>query len=112
MYDHLVEVSPWLLAWMPLCGLVLAAVALRVLARTDSPATTDAYLQAFHDPMGHPMRAREFQERCSGDRDARLRRRDGSRRTVIYLGATVGDQVPVVEPPADPPPEAESGDSP
>src|SRR5262245_24601461 len=58
MYDRLVELSPWLLAWMPLCGLVLAAVALRFVGRTDSPATTDDYLQAFHDPMGHPMQPR------------------------------------------------------
>src|SRR5207249_132638 len=47
IYDNLTDLSPWVLAWMPLCGLVLAAVALRWIARGASPDTTDAYLQAF-----------------------------------------------------------------
>ena len=49
IFDHLLELSPWLLAFMPLCGLVLAWLSLRFVARNESPATADAYLQVFHD---------------------------------------------------------------
>lgn len=38
------------LAFMPLVGLVLAAVILRYPGRRSSPALTDEWLQAFHDP--------------------------------------------------------------
>jgi CIC family chloride channel protein len=57
--DHIMQLSPWLLAAMPLVGLLLAAVLLRVVARTPSPDTSDAYLRAFHD-ADEPMRAREI----------------------------------------------------
>ncbi len=57
-FDHLLKLSPWLLAFMPLCGLVLAWLSLRYVARNESPATADAYLQVFHDPE-RTLRMRE-----------------------------------------------------
>jgi CIC family chloride channel protein len=50
MYGHLVELSPWLLAFLPLAGLTIAAASLRWAARRASPDSSDAYLQSFHDP--------------------------------------------------------------
>jgi CIC family chloride channel protein len=58
-FDRFVSVSPWLLAFMPLCGLVLAWCSLRFLARSTSPDTTDGYLHAFHDAT-HPLRLTEL----------------------------------------------------
>src|SRR4051794_20448454 len=55
MLDHVLDLSPWILAFVPLVGLLVAWLSLRVLARSDSPATADAYLAAFHDPQ-HPLR--------------------------------------------------------
>jgi CIC family chloride channel protein len=49
LFDHLVDLPLWALAVMPTIGLVVAALSLRVLGPT-TPGTTDAYLQAFHDP--------------------------------------------------------------
>jgi len=48
--DHLFELSPWALAWMPLLGLTLSWLALRYVARTRDSGMTDLYLRAFHDP--------------------------------------------------------------
>jgi chloride channel protein, CIC family len=57
--DHLFELSPWALAWMPLVGLTLSWLALRYVARTRDSGMTDLYLKAFHDPE-QPYRLREF----------------------------------------------------
>ncbi len=48
LLDSFFELPLWALALMPTVGLVIAAVSRRVLGPA-SPATTDAYLQAFHD---------------------------------------------------------------
>ncbi len=58
LYERVVQLSPWLLAFAPLVGLTLAAVALRWLAGRASSASADEYLRSFHD-RGRPMRARE-----------------------------------------------------
>jgi CIC family chloride channel protein len=55
IFDQLVDVSPWLLAFFPLVGLGLAAATLRWLARGASPDSADAYLKAFHH-ADHPIR--------------------------------------------------------
>ncbi len=49
IFDRLLDLPLWALVFMPSVGLVLAALSLRVLGPA-SPGTTDAYLQAFHDP--------------------------------------------------------------
>jgi CIC family chloride channel protein len=48
LLDHLFELSPWALAWMPLVGLALSLLALRGIGRTTDPGTADLYLKAFH----------------------------------------------------------------
>ena len=94
VYNGFLDLSPWLLAWMPLCGLVLSAVVLRYIARSDSTATTDAYLQAFHDPMRYGLRGREL----SGRMLAALATLGfggamGLEGPSIYLGASIGTGV-------------------
>jgi chloride channel protein, CIC family len=49
IFDHLLDLPLWALAVMPTIGLVVAALSLRYLGPA-TPGTTDAYLQAFHDP--------------------------------------------------------------
>lgn len=61
--DHLFELSPWVLAWMPLVGLTLSWLALRYIARTSDSGMTDLYLKAFHDPK-HPLKLRELPGRA------------------------------------------------
>jgi CIC family chloride channel protein len=46
--DHLFELSPWVMAWMPLVGLALSLLSLRYLGHTKNSGTTDLYLEAFH----------------------------------------------------------------
>src|ERR1700751_4136074 len=58
LLDRLLKLSPWLLAFMPLCGLVLAWLALHFVARNEDAGTADAYLHAFHD-ADRPLRLRE-----------------------------------------------------
>jgi CIC family chloride channel protein len=49
LLDRLFTLPLWAIALMPTTGLLVAALALRVLGPA-TPATTDAYLRAFHDP--------------------------------------------------------------
>jgi CIC family chloride channel protein len=58
--DHLFELSPWVLAFMPLVGLALSWLALFHIGRTRDSGMTDLYLKAFHDPEHHTYRLREF----------------------------------------------------
>jgi chloride channel protein, CIC family len=48
LFDHLVELPSWALAFMPGAGLALAALAMRYGARSRDPGTADAYLREFH----------------------------------------------------------------
>ncbi len=48
LLDPILQLSPWLLAFAPLCGLAFAAGSLRWLGRQASPSSADLYLQAFH----------------------------------------------------------------
>jgi CIC family chloride channel protein len=59
LLDHLFELSPWALAWMPLVGLALTWCSLRFLARSRDTGTADLYLKAFHDP-NEPLSVREL----------------------------------------------------
>jgi CIC family chloride channel protein len=47
--DHLFELSPWVMAWMPLVGLSVSWLALRFLGRSTDSGSADLYLKAFHD---------------------------------------------------------------
>jgi CIC family chloride channel protein len=59
LLDRLFELTPWVLAWMPLVGLVLTWLALRYVARSRDTGLADVYLKAFHDPE-EPLRLREL----------------------------------------------------
>jgi CIC family chloride channel protein len=50
VYHSVLEADLWLAAVSPAIGLVLAAIILRVAGGGASPATSDEYLRAFHDP--------------------------------------------------------------
>jgi CIC family chloride channel protein len=65
LFERVTEASPWLLAFMPFVGLVLAALALRYLARTGDPGTADAYLRAYHSETPF-LRLREVPGRMIG----------------------------------------------
>ncbi len=49
-YHGVLHAPLWLSAISPALGLVLAAIILRVVGGGASPATSDEYLRAFHDP--------------------------------------------------------------
>jgi CIC family chloride channel protein len=59
LLNHVFELSPWVMAWMPLLGLTLAWFFLSRVARSSDPGTADLYLKAFHDP-GAEYRLREL----------------------------------------------------
>jgi CIC family chloride channel protein len=59
VFAHVLELSPWLLAFMPLVGLTLSWLALVYVARTRDSGMTDLYLKAFHH-SDQPLRVREF----------------------------------------------------
>ena len=63
LLDHLFELSPWVLAWMPLLGLVLSWLALRYGAGSRDSGSADLYLKAFHDP-DQPLVLRELPGRA------------------------------------------------
>jgi CIC family chloride channel protein len=59
-FDRVLRLSPWLIAILPGCGLLVAFAARRFIGGTDvSPSTADEYLRAFHDPQ-HPLPLRPF----------------------------------------------------
>jgi chloride channel protein, CIC family len=90
LLDEVLDLSPWVLAFVPLAGLALAWVALRYGARSDSPATADAYLAAFHD-VEHPLRLREVPGRMlAAIATLGAGGAMGMEGPSLYLGASVG----------------------
>ena len=59
LLNHVFELSPWVMAWMPMLGLTLAWLFLSRVARSSDPGTADLYLKAFHEP-GAEYRLREL----------------------------------------------------
>lgn len=90
LLDHLFELSPWVLAFMPLCGLALAALAMSFVARSQDPGMTDLYLRAFHHPE-QPLRLRELPGRMlAAIATAGFGGAMGLEGGSLYLGASIG----------------------
>jgi CIC family chloride channel protein len=90
LLDHLFELSPWLLAWMPLVGLAITWVSLRYVARSRDTGSADLYLKAFHDPA-EPLSMRELPGRMlAAIATPGLGGAMGLEGGSLYLGATFG----------------------
>ncbi len=63
-FHKIVEGPLWVGAIAPGIGLVLSAILLRTVGNGASPATSDEYLRAFHDPE-YPLRPRAFMARVA-----------------------------------------------
>jgi len=75
---------------MPLCGLILAWLSLRFVARDQNPGTADAYLHAFHDPE-HPIVVRQVPGRMlAGLATLGFGGAMGLEGPSLYLGAGLG----------------------
>lgn len=62
---HEIAAGPlWLAAIAPAAGLALSAILLNTVGNGASPATSDEYLRAFHDPE-YPLRPRAFVARMA-----------------------------------------------
>ena len=59
MYERILEGPLWFAAIAPGLGLLLGTILLRTLGAGATPATSDEYLRAFHDP-DYPLRSRPF----------------------------------------------------
>lgn len=81
----------WGVALAPLVGLSVAAIALRWLGPSSSPATADEYLHAFHDP-DYPLSLRALAARMiAGIATLGSGAPMGLEGPSLYLGATIGD---------------------
>ncbi len=65
LYERVLHGPLWFAAIAPGLGLVISAILLRTLGAGASPATSDEYLRAFHDPE-YPLRLRPFLGRIGG----------------------------------------------
>ncbi|NND74095.1 MAG: chloride channel protein [Ilumatobacter sp.] len=63
-FERVLHGPLWFAAIAPGLGLVASAVLLRTLGNGASPATSDEYLRAFHDPE-YPLRPRAFMGRIA-----------------------------------------------
>jgi CIC family chloride channel protein len=89
LFDQLRELPIGVLALMPTVGLVIAVLALRWLGPT-TPATTDAYLHAFHDPAAS-LRLRDLPARMlAAIGTLGFGGAMGLEGPSLYLGASVG----------------------
>jgi hypothetical protein len=58
-FDRVLHGPLWFAAIAPGLGLVASAIILRTIGKGATPATSDEYLRAFHDPE-YPLRPRAF----------------------------------------------------
>jgi CIC family chloride channel protein len=90
LLDRVLDLSPWLLAFLPLVGLAVAAASLIWLGRRASPATADLYLESFHDP-GHELALRELPARAiAAVATLGLGGPMGLEGPSLYFGASIG----------------------
>src|SRR5262249_12478199 len=90
LLDRILRLSPWVIAFAPLCGLGLAAVALHWFGRNASPSSADLYLEAFHDAR-KPLRLREIPARMlAAVATLGFGGAMGLEGPSLYLGASIG----------------------
>jgi CIC family chloride channel protein len=81
----------WMVAILPLCGLSIAAAALRWIGPSSSPATADEYLHAFHEPE-HSLTLRPLVARMiAGIATLGTGAPMGLEGPSLYLGSSLGD---------------------
>ena len=91
--DHVLQLRPWLIAFMPGAGLLVAFLARRVIDPTAGPGTADEYLHAFHDPE-HNLTWRPFIARTvAGLATLGSGNPMGLEGPSLYAGATIGDRL-------------------
>ena len=89
LLDRLFELSPWVLAFMPLVGLALSWLALALIGGTRDSGMTDLYLKAFHDDDQQVPAARDAGPHARGDRHAGFGGAMGLEGGSLYLGLVV-----------------------
>jgi CIC family chloride channel protein len=90
--DGVLDLPLWALALAPGAGLALTAVALRAVGGGVSPATSDEYLRAFHEP-GYELGLRPLAGRLvAALATLGLGGAMGLEGPSLYLGATTGQQ--------------------
>lgn len=62
MFEHVIELDPYLIAAMPGLGLIVSLIVRRHVGAGASPSTADEYLRAFHD-RSYVLSARAFTAR-------------------------------------------------
>lgn len=93
MVDHLRELPPWVMAFLPGVGLVIARVSRRSISPGTSAATADEYIEAFHDGT-HELRWRPFAARTVGAvATLGLGAPMGLEGMSVYAGATIGSNM-------------------
>ncbi|HEY4332338.1 MAG TPA: chloride channel protein [Ilumatobacteraceae bacterium] len=91
--NHILRLSPWVLAWLPGVGLLVALLARRVIAPGTSPSTADEYLHEFHDPA-YELGLRAFAARMvAAVATLGLGGPMGLEGPSLYAGATIGSQL-------------------
>jgi CIC family chloride channel protein len=90
LFDRVAAGPLWLQAGAPLTGLILAAVFLRVVARSASPETTDEYIRNFHEEgrqlPGQPVAGRVLASVATLGLGGPL----GYEGPSLYIGAAIG----------------------
>jgi CIC family chloride channel protein len=93
LFDHVLRLSPWLIAILPGVGLLVAFMARRYIGGGVSPSTADEYLHAFHD-ADHTLEWRAFVGRMIAaiatlGSGAAM----GLEGPSLYAGATIGSRL-------------------
>ena len=90
LLERILQLPPWLLAFAPLSGLALAAIALTWRGRHTSSSSADLYLQSFHD-ANKPLAVREVPARMlAAITTLGFGGPMGLEGPSLYLGASIG----------------------
>ncbi|MEA2550232.1 MAG: chloride channel protein family [Actinomycetota bacterium] len=86
-----VETFPtWVRAWLPMAGLMIAAIALRWVARETDPSTSDEYIKYFHETGGRLPLSPVIGRVIAGVATLGTGGAMGFEGPSIYIGAAIG----------------------